>query len=239
MEKLNDLILWVYLRTGDFDTVIFALPVIIPITLIYWLSRLIWHKHRFGIEYRNVRRKARLNELIRLLTVCWSCALLCIVLTPTGFWMHLWSALINGLDPFEEFISRQFGEIILVPEILQFILDGHPEWILWSAHAILPHLLLNVLLFVPLGFALPFICKKATLPITVLTGFSLSLIIEFIQFFLGRACETDDLICNTLGALLGYVLYLLIGKMFAIFTEKCKLSVYQITPDHNRQSVAT
>ncbi len=229
MKSVSDFILWIYLHTGDFDTVIFALPFIILITFIYWLSRLIFHKKKLGDEFGTIRRKAHLNETIRLLTVCWSCALLCLVLSPTGFWMHFWECLIVGLDPFKDIISGRFGEIIVIPEILRYILNGHHEWILLEARAFLPHLLLNILLFVPLGSALPFLGKQTTFIKTVLTGFSLSFLIEFIQFFIGRSCEMDDLICNTLGAALGYILYLLFKKIFPGFTEKGRTSVYQIS----------
>ena len=227
MNGFDDFIIWIYTHTGNFDTVIFALPVIILSTLIYWLIRLIWHKKKFGDEFGSIRKKARVNEVIRLLTVCWFSALLCLVLAPTGFWMNFWRCIINGLDPFDSFITRQFGEIVLMPEILRFISEGHPDWLLWSAGSVFPHLLLNILLFVPLGTALPFIYRRMTFIKTVLIGFSLSLLIEFVQFFLGRECETDDLICNTLGTAVGYLIYLLIKKIFPGFTKKAMLSVYQ------------
>ena len=227
MNSFDDFIIWIYTHTGNFDTVIFALPMIILTTLIYWLSRLIWHKQKFGDEFKAIRRKARLNETIRLLTVCWFFSLLCLVLTPTEFWMYFWRNIVNGLNPFEGFISGQFGEIVLMPKILHFILEGHLDWLWWSAGSVFPHLLLNILLFVPLGVALPFICSHTTFIKTVLIGFSMSLLIEFVQFFLGRECEIDDLICNTIGAAIGYLLYLSIRKLFPKFTEKAMLSVYQ------------
>ena len=75
---------------------------------------------------------------------------------------------------------------------------------------------------------MPFIYSKASMCKAALAGLSLSLFIEFVQFFLGRQCEIDDLICNTIGAVLGYVLYLLIKKVFPGFIEKGKLSVQYI-----------
>ncbi len=228
MNMADDFILWIYIHTGDFDTVIFALPAIILTTLIYWVARRIWHKQKLGDGYAVIRRKARLNEIVRLLTVCWFCALFCIVIAPTGAWMDFWRRLAVGMNPFESFIPVHLGEIVPIPVILQYILDGHPDWLLEEAMAFLPHLLLNILLFGPLGFAMPFISRQTSFIKTILTGFSLSLIIEFIQFFLGRACEMDDLICNTLGAAAGYLLYLFFKKMFPDFTEKCMISVYHI-----------
>lgn len=67
--------------------------------------------------------------------------------------------------------------------------------------------LLNVLLFVPLGFFLPFFWKEfRSFGKTVLFGFCTSLVIELLQIFTFRATDVNDLITNTLGAALGYLL---------------------------------
>ena len=71
----------------------------------------------------------------------------------------------------------------------------------------------NVLIFVPLGFLPPLLWKKwrhfwATLPLCA----GVSLLIEFLQLFLGRSVDVDDLILNTLGGLMGYILFCLIPK---------------------------
>lgn len=78
----------------------------------------------------------------------------------------------------------------------------------------------NLLIFVPLGFALPIIFKKINnLPKTLLIAFSISLLIEAIQFILTylqlssmRASDIDDVILNVLGALIGYVLFLIVCR---------------------------
>ena len=82
--------------------------------------------------------------------------------------------------------------------------------------------ILNVFMFVPLGFALPFIWNKANLWRVVLVGFLCSLFIEFAQGFMMRISTIDDVINNTLGALLGYLLYLLVNKLFPRFSSKIK-----------------
>ena len=45
-------------------------------------------------------------------------------------------------------------------------------------------------------------------------GFLCSCSIEFIQFFIGRSTDIDDVILNTTGALLGYLLYVLVRAVF-------------------------
>ncbi len=230
-----EFILWIYTNCGHFDTVVFALPVILLVTLLYWTFRLIWHKRKFGGEFKTVRKTARLNEIIKLLTVCWAAALICITLTPTEAWKDCWLYMVTGENPIYVFLPqliglppRSFGEIVLMPKILRYILNGHLDWLWWSAKSIFPQFLLNVVLFVPLGLAMPFICKKASLIKVSLTGLSISFIVEFVQFFIGRSCETDDLICNTLGAVVGYLIYLLIRKLFPKLVKNGKKTAKDI-----------
>ena len=235
-ESAYELINWIYINCGNFDTVIFALPVILLATLLYWVFRLIWHKRKFRTEFGAVRRTARLNEIIRLLTVCWVIALICITLTPTESLMHFWKYLITpGENPFAAFYPqliglppRSSGHIDLMPTILHYILNGHLDWLWWSAGSIFPHLILNVGLYVPLGLALPFIYKKSSLLKVFLTGLSVSFLIELGQFFIGRESEMDDLICNTLGAVMGYLLYLLIRKLFPKFADNGKKTASEV-----------
>lgn len=68
----------------------------------------------------------------------------------------------------------------------------------------------NVLLFVPTGFLLPFLYKKFdTFPKTVLAGLSMSLLIELLQLpFFQRQTDVDDLILNTLGTAIGFLIWL-------------------------------
>lgn len=81
-------------------------------------------------------------------------------------------------------------------------------------------MLMNVLLFVPFGLTVPFALtpvKDAVFQrntryavIVLLITIALSVSIEAVQYHyaLGR-CETDDVLCNTLGALFGVCAYLL------------------------------
>ena len=80
----------------------------------------------------------------------------------------------------------------------------------WNNYSIknIANVLLNVAMFVPLGFLLPLLwkpCRKWYIAIT--TGFGFSLAIELIQLLTRRGvCDVDDLFCNTLGAVIGYFL---------------------------------
>lgn len=66
---------------------------------------------------------------------------------------------------------------------------------------------MNVLLFMPFGLSFPFALNKKiwySICITVLLGGGLSICVEVLQyiFCLGR-CETDDVIMNAFGVLIG------------------------------------
>ena len=68
--------------------------------------------------------------------------------------------------------------------------------------------ILNIILFIPLGIMLPFLWKKYnTLSETLIFGFSMSLAIELLQILTYRATDINDLIANTVGAVLGYLIF--------------------------------
>ena len=75
----------------------------------------------------------------------------------------------------------------------------------------------NIFLFIPLGFLCPFISKSYQSTKNIfLIGCVLSLSIEINQLFtLWRATDIDDLIANTVGALVGYFCFKIINKLIA------------------------
>ncbi|NLY09164.1 MAG: VanZ family protein [Tissierellia bacterium] len=70
---------------------------------------------------------------------------------------------------------------------------------------------LNVVMFMPFGFLLPFILNNrlSFLKMTFL-GLSFSTLIELSQLTNYRHTDVDDLIMNTIGAIIGYIFYRLI-----------------------------
>ena len=67
--------------------------------------------------------------------------------------------------------------------------------------------LLNVLLFIPLGVFLPVIwAHYRNVKSTVYFGLGLSLIIEILQMLTYRATDVNDLLTNTAGAVIGFLL---------------------------------
>ena len=86
------------------------------------------------------------------------------------------------------------------------------DWAMGSRNQI-TQLIANIFMFVPMGFITPVAFKKVrTFPKTILCMVAFSFCIEFIQYFIGRSADIDDLILNTLGGIFGYGIYVLFSK---------------------------
>ncbi len=77
-------------------------------------------------------------------------------------------------------------------------------------------MLMNIFLFFPVGLSLPYVLPEKwnyKVLIAILGALIFSMTIEYIQYHyhLGRA-ETDDVLCNTLGAFIGTLSYTLSRK---------------------------
>lgn len=74
--------------------------------------------------------------------------------------------------------------------------------------------ILNIILFVPLGFFLPLLYKKYHHMKTVaLTGFLFSLAVEIVQMFGWGSSDINDLMTNTAGACIGFLVYCLLSRI--------------------------
>lgn len=79
--------------------------------------------------------------------------------------------------------------------------------------------ILNIILFVPLGIFLPLIWKHySTLKAITLFSFIMSLSIEILQILTYRATDINDIIANTFGAVLGYLLFSITSHMVPSIT---------------------
>ena len=84
----------------------------------------------------------------------------------------------------------------------------------------LPFLLLNIIMTIPLGFLLPIIWPEfRSLRKVAAAGFCLSITIELSQLLNLRGTSVDDLLMNTLGAIIGYILFAFFYKVFHPFTK--------------------
>lgn len=73
----------------------------------------------------------------------------------------------------------------------------------------------NVLMFMPVGFIFPVAFKKMRgFWKTTACMMFFSFFIEFVQYFIGRSADIDDLMLNTLGGALGYLVFHIFSKCF-------------------------
>lgn len=81
----------------------------------------------------------------------------------------------------------------------------------------------NILLFIPFGFLLSMVVKRLN-GIPLLAGFLFSAMIESMQYFTHRGVfETDDLITNFIGTLIGFVMCIPVKLILdACFSPKKK-----------------
>lgn len=114
-----------------------------------------------------------------------------------------------------------FATILFVPITLhpaQYILNLRPfGWIgtVDSWQQFIVEKIPNVMLFIPLGFFVPVVFRrKRKLYQTAAVAFAMTFGVEFVQYFIGRSADIDDVITNLFGALIGYGLYKVCAMLF-------------------------
>ena len=103
---------------------------------------------------------------------------------------------ISNFTPFKEMFRYDIGSKLFIKNVLG-----------------------NILLFVPLGFYAGYYTKsKKIIPIFLIVAIS-STAVEFTQLNIGRTFDIDDIILNTIGGVLGSLLYKF-GEHLPKFTKK-------------------
>lgn len=100
----------------------------------------------------------------------------------------------------------------LIPfrEIRRFIVYAD----LLGPMAVISNLFGNIVIFMPFGFLVPILGrKKRNFWFTSLLSFALSLAVECIQLVNRTGCfDVDDIFLNTIGGMLGYLVYALVQR---------------------------
>lgn len=173
-------------------------------------------------------RPARLRRLERLgltsgpwregallLFLMFVAGLASLTLFPAYFWNWAhWSAAFGGERPLfpPVDLEMQLQSLQLTPfQEVRRAFRG--PWVMFL-------MLANIGIFFPLGFFSALLWQKSRWWKAVLTGFCTSVTIEFVQFFIGRSTDIDDVILNTTGTLVGYWLFLLFKALFPRFSLK-------------------
>ena len=120
------------------------------------------------------------------------------------------------------FFSEEYGRVAAAEREYQYNLIPFVEirrfWIYRDqrgAFAVFTNLFGNIIGFIPFGVLVPVIFQEfRDGGLIVLSGFGLSLLVETIQLVTKvGSFDVDDMMLNTLGAFLGYVIFKICDKM--------------------------
>lgn len=173
---------------------------------------------------RRLREKGLVSGPARegalLFFVLFCAGLTALTLFPAYFWTPgYWRDVRAGVRPvFPPFDFRIQLQTVQTEPFREIIRAFKGPWVMFL-------MLGNIGIFVPVGFFSALLWRKWRWWKSLLVGFCASVTIEFIQFFIGRSTDIDDVILNTAGALLGFWIFRLLRAVFPNFVEK-----FQCTP---------
>ncbi len=132
------------------------------------------------------------------------------------FLTYLTALLYVTLFTYNYYVYGKSFNLVFFDSIKLMLESGSP-WL------ILKNILGNVVLFLPFGFFLPLIYPKLhRFRVCLTLSFLMSLAIEMSQYsFADRIFDVDDIFLNTLGAIIGWMLYKII-RCFAYKIAKLK-----------------
>lgn len=171
------------------EDILSVIPAAVLVGALYCIGRFIRLKK--GRKPRN----SWWNEGVRLLLACYLGALVSLVWLPGNFWTVLWERLRWGGEYAGALhVHWLEGSFTFVPAFHN----------MWQTAA-------NVLLYIPLGLLLPLVWRRGwQVPAA---GLGLSLVTELVQPLVGRSFDTADLIANTAGTLVGWLLFCLLHRL--------------------------
>lgn len=172
--------------------VIVALP-------IYLICRLIFIK-------KTKKQVKVFNEILLTIFILYIIGLASQTIIP--YWnMGIYSD--TGKFYFNIRLTNSISEINLIPfkTLYEYLFVNNTSVSSWSSVSIL-NIFANTLLFIPLGLLTPLIWEKYDSFYKILTlGLISTCLIEFIQIFIGRSTDIDDVILNTIGVIIGYTIF--------------------------------
>ena len=191
--------------------IVYYLRQMLPLGLLALLAFLLLRPRRARRLERLGLTSGPLREITLCLFVLFCAGLAALTLFPANLWSYVmdlgrgWydGASFFSFYPTWEEIMAGLGHLdhMLTPlQEIRRALESMSYWLMLM-------LLGNIAMFVPLGFFPALLWRGWKWWKTVLLGCGCSCAIEFIQFFIGRSTDIDDVILNTTGALLGFVLW--------------------------------
>lgn len=172
----------------------------------FWLQP--WRKRRLA---EKGLRSGQTREVLLLVFVLFCTGLGALTLFPSGFWRwELWVGVVKGHVRLNEVFGYLLPKDRLVnlrpfQEVLRAFRSR------WSMFLLLG----NIGIFTPIGFFAGLLWRRPRWWKGLLAGFWGSFFIEVSQFFVGgRSSDIDDVLLNTIGAVLGYGIYWIFAKIW-------------------------
>ena len=177
---------------------------VVPITLLVGAV--------YGIfRYRYLKKQGNAvqwgREVVKGLFVCYLTGLINLILVPNNFWGSIWYYLFTGRP------GGSMGKLFvwscnLVPSFYS-VLKGELVLGSWMKRMLVG----NFAMFIPMGILLPFVSEK-TKNRKLLLAVAIPVAAELLQPIVGRSFDVDDLLCNFLGIVVGYLIAAVIGRIF-------------------------
>lgn len=160
-------------------------------------------------------RSGPAHELGLLLFIMFCSGLASLTLFPADFWSwpH-WEGAFRGRWPLFPPVDWQLQlETLQLTPFEEIRRAVHGPWVMFMMVA-------NIGIFLPIGFCPALLWRDWRWWKSFLAGISTSATIEFVQFFIGRSTDIDDIILNTTGALAGFWLFWLLHAICPHFFAK-------------------
>lgn len=205
--------LWYLENTADYF--VQMLPCMAAAALLFFIVQ---PRRRERLEARGLV-SSRLREGTLLVFVMFCAGLAALTLFPGGFWrLSRWGRVLQGELPLLPRVDLRFQlETIQWVPFLEIRRAFRGPWVMFIMVA-------NVGLFCPIGFFQGLLWRRTRWWKAVGCGLAASVLIEFLQLFVGRNTDVDDVILNTAGTLAGYWLYGLLRVCLPEWTAKFQCS---------------
>ena len=199
------------------------LPCMLAGMAVFLCLRPLWKRRLVSLGlYSGPRREAGLA-----LFVVFCAGLAALTLFPANFWSRAMGVFFTpeawrgGLAPLASLYPpprEVLAGLERLPDMLTPLQEirralRHGDWLMFM-------LLGNIAMFMPIGFFTALLWRKNRWWKSAAIGCCCSAAVEFVQFFIGRSTDIDDVILNTAGALAGYWLFLLLNGLAPRFTEQ-------------------
>lgn len=150
-----------------------------------------------------------------LLFTVFSAGLVSLTLFPAYFWtVGHWYGFVQGTQPLFPPVDLKLQlQTLQLKPFQEIVRAFRGPWVMFL-------MLANIGIFSPVGFFIALLWRRPSWWKSLLTGLLVSCLIEFIQLFVGRSTDIDDVILNTAGALVGFWLFCLLRAMVPDFTKK-------------------